>query len=84
MDPNHAPSLISAAVVLRQVGGQSDAVVKSLLMNALRVDRMNPSAWYTLGLLHKDEDTPSSLCEAAQCFEAAAILEESAPVEPFR
>ncbi|KAL1143180.1 hypothetical protein V6Z11_A11G144900 [Gossypium hirsutum] len=84
MDPNHAPSLISAAVVLGQLGGQSDAVVKSLLMNALRVDRMNPSAWYTLGLLHKDEDSPSSLCEAAQCFEAAAILEESAPVEPFR
>ncbi|MBA0832104.1 hypothetical protein Goarm_016514 [Gossypium armourianum] len=84
MDPNHALSLISAAVVLRQLGGQSDAVVKSLLMNALRVDRMNPSAWYTLGLLHKDEDSPSSLCEAAQCFEAAVILEESAPVEPFR
>ncbi|XP_022758479.1 protein NPGR2-like isoform X2 [Durio zibethinus] len=84
MEPYHVPSLISAAGVLRQLGSQSNAVVKSLLMNALRVDRMNPSAWYNLGLLHKAEDTPSSLEEAAECFEAAAIHEESAPVEPFR
>ncbi|GMJ09056.1 no pollen germination related 2 [Hibiscus trionum] len=84
MDPNHAPSLISAAVVMRQAGGQSNAIVKSLLMNALRVDRMNPSAWYNLALLHKDEYTPSSLHEAAECFEAAAVLEDSEPVEPFR
>ncbi|XP_021280940.1 protein NPGR2 [Herrania umbratica] len=84
MDPNHVPSLISAAGVLRQLGSQSTAIIKSLLMNALRVDRMNPSAWYNLGLLHKAEDTAASLEEAAECFEAAAILEESAPVEPFR
>ncbi|KAK8694029.1 hypothetical protein V6N13_071593 [Hibiscus sabdariffa] len=84
IDPNHAPSLISAAVVMRQVGGQSNAVVKSLLMNALRVDRMNPWAWYNLALLYKDEDTPSSLYEATQCFEAAAVLEDSEPIEPFR
>ncbi|XWS76215.1 hypothetical protein CRYUN_Cryun01aG0156700 [Craigia yunnanensis] len=83
-DPDHVPSLISAAGVLRQLGSQSNAVIKSLLMNALGVDRMNPSAWYNLGLLHKAEDTVSSLEEAAECFEAAAILEESAPVEPFR
>ncbi|XP_022771301.1 protein NPGR2-like isoform X1 [Durio zibethinus] len=84
IDPDHVPSLISAAGVLRQLGGQSNPVIKSLLMNALRVDRMNPSAWYNLGLLHKAEDTASSLEEAAECFEAAAILEDSAPVEPFR
>ncbi|XWS47011.1 hypothetical protein CRYUN_Cryun14cG0117300 [Craigia yunnanensis] len=84
IDPDHVPSLISAAGVLRQLGTQSSAVIKSMLMNALRVDRMNPSAWYNLGLLHKAEDTASALEEAAECFEAAAILEESAPVEPFR
>ena len=84
IDPDHVPSLISAAGVLRQLGSQSNAVIKSLLMNALGVDRMNPSAWYNLGLLHKAEDTVSSLEEAAECFEAAAILEESAPVERFR
>ncbi|KAE8668799.1 Detected protein of unknown function [Hibiscus syriacus] len=83
MDPNHAPSLISAAVVMRQVGSQSSAVVKSLLINALRVDRMNPSAWYNLALLY-NEYTPSSLYEATECFKAAGVLEDSAPVEPFR
>ncbi|XVF72055.1 hypothetical protein PTKIN_Ptkin12aG0090700 [Pterospermum kingtungense] len=84
IDPDHVPSLISAAGVLRQLGSQSNEVVRSLLMNALRVDRMNPSAWYNLGLLHKAEGTASSLEEAAECFQAAAVLEESAPVEPFR
>ncbi|KAE8730621.1 hypothetical protein F3Y22_tig00002919pilonHSYRG00269 [Hibiscus syriacus] len=79
IDPDHAPSLISAADLLMQLGSQSDAVVRNLLMNALRVDRMNPSAWYNLGLLLKAENTPSSLEEAAECFQAAAILEDSAP-----
>ncbi|MBA0733193.1 hypothetical protein Gogos_017229, partial [Gossypium gossypioides] len=58
IDLDHAPSLISAAGVLRQLKCQPDAVVKSLLMNTLRVDRMNPSAWYNLGLLLKAEGTP--------------------------
>ncbi|KAK8717938.1 hypothetical protein V6N13_045188 [Hibiscus sabdariffa] len=79
IDPDHAPSSISAAGILRQLGSQSDAVERNLLMNALRVDRMNPSAWYNLGLLLKAENTPSSLEEAAECFQAAAILEDSAP-----
>ncbi|XVE77957.1 hypothetical protein DITRI_Ditri13aG0105800 [Diplodiscus trichospermus] len=84
IDPDHVPSLISAAGVLRKLGTQSKAVIRSLLMNALRVDRMNPSAWYNLGLLRKEENTASAMEEAAECFEAAAILEESQPVEPFR
>ncbi|KAK5820329.1 hypothetical protein PVK06_025375 [Gossypium arboreum] len=76
IDLDHSPSLISAAGVLRQLKCQPDAVVKSLLMNTLRVDRMNPSAWYNLGLLLKAEGTPLSLEEAAECFQAAAILGE--------
>ncbi|KAG8489678.1 hypothetical protein CXB51_017631 [Gossypium anomalum] len=76
IDLDHAPSLISAAGVVRQLKCQPDAVVKSLLMNTLRVDRMNPSAWYNLGLLLKAEGTPLWLEEAAECFHAAAILGE--------
>ncbi|KAH1128879.1 hypothetical protein J1N35_000257 [Gossypium stocksii] len=79
IDPDHAPSLISGAGVLRQLKCQPDAVVKSLLMTTLRVDRMNPSAWYNLDLLLKAEGTPLSLEEAAECFQAAAILGNSAP-----
>ncbi|TXG63867.1 hypothetical protein EZV62_010861 [Acer yangbiense] len=84
IDPNHVPSLISIAMVLRRHGGQSNAVVRSFLMAALRLDRMNASAWYNLGMLYKSEGTQSAKLEAAECFEAATVLEESAPIEPFR
>ncbi|KAJ8749081.1 hypothetical protein K2173_013688 [Erythroxylum novogranatense] len=83
IDPTHVPSLISTAVALRRFGNQSNEVVRSLLMDALRLDRMNSSAWYNLGQLYKDEGAPSCI-EAAECFEAATFLQESAPVEPFR
>ena len=82
IDPGHVPSLISTAVVLRRCSHQSNpAVIRSFLMDALRHDRLNASAWYNLGILHKSE---GKILEAAECFEAANFLEESAPVEPFR
>lgn len=84
IDPSHVPSLMSTALLLRQLDSRSNAVAKSFLMEALRLDRMNPSAWYNLGLLYKIEGNLSSKLEAAECFEAAAILEDSTPVEPFR
>ncbi|CAL5427365.1 unnamed protein product [Camellia sinensis] len=83
VDPTHVPSLVSMAVVLRQLGGYSPAVVRSFLTEALQLDKMNASAWYNLGLLYKDEG-PASAMEAAECFEAASTLEETAPVENFR
>ncbi|PQQ20643.1 protein NPGR2 [Prunus yedoensis var. nudiflora] len=87
IDPSHVPSLISTAVVLRRLGDRSHhsyTVVRSFLMNALSLDRTNHSAWYNLGLLYDSQGTSSSSLEAAECFEAAVFLEESAPVEPFR
>lgn len=83
VEPNHVPSLISTACILRELGGQSLAVVRSFLTDALRLDRTNPSAWYNLGLLYK-ADIGATQLEAAECFEAAVLLEESAPVESFR
>ncbi|XP_008438486.1 protein NPGR2-like [Cucumis melo] len=84
IDPGHVPSLISTARLLQQLGGsQSFPVVRSLLTDALRLDRANPSAWYSLGMLYK-ADAGASALEAAECFEAATLLEESAPIEPFR
>ncbi|KAM7258755.1 hypothetical protein ACFE04_014496 [Oxalis oulophora] len=84
IDPTHVPSLVSAAIVLRQLDNTSKPVIRSLLLGALKLDRMNPSAWYNLGLLHKAEGTMSGKIEAVECFEAAAFLEDSMPVEPFR
>lgn len=83
IDPAHVPSLISTACILRQSGCQPLAVVRSFLTDALRLDRTNFTAWFNLGLLYKDEGGVSAV-EAVECFQAAALLEESAPVEPFR
>ncbi|RDY02317.1 Protein NPGR2, partial [Mucuna pruriens] len=81
IDPGHVPSLISTAVVLRQFSCRSNPAIRSFLMDALRHDRFNASAWYNLGIFHKDEGT---MLEAAECFQTTNFLEESAPVEPFR
>lgn len=82
-EPNHVPSLVSIARVLRQIGGESMATIRCFLTDALQLDRTNTTAWYNLGLLYKTYAGASAL-EAVECFEAAALLEESAPVEPFR
>lgn len=84
IDPGHVPSLVSTAVVLRRVGDKSKAVVRSFLMEALRLDRMNYAAWYNLGLLYEDKATASSSpLEASECFAAAIFIQETEPVEPF-
>lgn len=83
IEPNHIPSLISTAIILRQLSQQSVAVAKSFLTDALRLERNNHIAWYNLGLIYKSESSASAL-EAAECFEAAAVLQESEPIEPFR
>ncbi|KAK1355825.1 Tetratricopeptide repeat protein like [Heracleum sosnowskyi] len=83
IDSTHVPSLVSKAVVLRRFGERSLPLVRSLLTEALRLDRMNYSAWYNLGLFYKDKGSEFAL-EAAECFEAASLLEDTAPVEPFR
>ncbi|KAK2402006.1 protein NPGR2 [Trifolium repens] len=84
IEPNHVESLISTACVMRKLGCESSSsIVRSLLTEALRLDRTNSSAWYNLGLLYK-ADLGTSALEAAECFEAAVFLEESSPIEPFR
>ncbi|KAI7734873.1 hypothetical protein M8C21_008811 [Ambrosia artemisiifolia] len=83
MDPSHVPSLVSLAVIIRRTGVKPAAAAKSFLTEALRLDRLNSSAWYNLGLFYK-EDGPMFVREAANCFEAASILGETEPIEPFR
>ncbi|CAI9107573.1 OLC1v1006957C1 [Oldenlandia corymbosa var. corymbosa] len=82
VDPTHIPSLVSVAVVHRKIGTRS-ATFRRFLTEAIQLDRMNVSAWYNLGLVCKDEG-PGSAMEAGVCFQAAASLEETEPVEPFR
>ncbi|KMT16570.1 hypothetical protein BVRB_3g048610 isoform A [Beta vulgaris subsp. vulgaris] len=83
-DPNHVPSLIAMAKILVQLGDESRPIARSFIRQAIRLDRTNYSAWHTLGLIHRSEPEGASITEAAECFKAAAFLEETAPVEPFR
>ncbi|RAL42199.1 hypothetical protein DM860_011982 [Cuscuta australis] len=83
VDPTHVPSLVSTALVLRRTRDPSHLLVRSFLVEALRLDKANATAWYNLGLLYKENGVGSAL-EAAECFEAASVLEETAPVESFR
>lgn len=83
VDPTHVPSLVSKAKVLRSMSCQSMAIIRSFLTEALRLDQTNASAWHELGLIHKDGGS-ISVAEAAECFQAAALLEETQPIEPFR
>ncbi|XP_010433197.1 PREDICTED: tetratricopeptide repeat protein 7A isoform X2 [Camelina sativa] len=85
IDPMHVPSLISKAEILLELGNRTSiAVVRSFLMEALRIDRLNHSAWYNLGKMFKAEGSVSSMQEAVDCFQAAVTLEETMPVESFR
>ncbi|XP_074320318.1 protein NPGR2-like isoform X2 [Silene latifolia] len=83
-DPSHVPSLISMAKIMMTHGDEALPIARSLVRQAIDIDRTNYSAWYTLGLIHKSESAGTSAVEAVECFEAATVLEETAPVEPFR
>jgi ATP-dependent RNA helicase DHX36 len=54
------------------------------LTDALRLDGTNHVAWFNLGLIYQDEGGSSSALEAAECFQTAVLLEETALLEPFR
>ncbi|CAL4912475.1 unnamed protein product [Urochloa decumbens] len=83
LEPKHVPSLISTATVLRQLCKKPLPAVRCFLTDALRVDRTNHVAWFNLGSLYEEEGDSATI-EAAECLKAAAALEETVPVEPFR
>ncbi|MCL7045631.1 hypothetical protein MKW94_026861 [Papaver nudicaule] len=81
-EDTYVPSLISTANILRQKGNnQSISLAETYLSAAVQLDRMNHSAWSSLGLVYKQRGKDY---KASECFEAAEVLKESAPVEPFR
>lgn len=84
IDPNHVDSLLSTAVVLKQLGDQPLSFIKRFLTDALNIDRTNHEAWFHLGLLLKDEGGGQSLVEAIDSLHVAAVLHETSPIEPFK
>lgn len=80
LEPEHVPSMVSTASVLRVLGGDAMVIAKSFLMNALRLDPANHDAWMNLGFISKIE---GELEQAADCFQAAYELSQSSPVHKF-
>ncbi|KAG0448421.1 hypothetical protein HPP92_027840 [Vanilla planifolia] len=80
IDPDHVPSKVSLGALLWSGGSRPLAIAKSFLLDALKLEPTNHMAWHYLGMVHRDD---GRLSDAADCFLAAAMLEESDPVESF-
>ncbi|KAI4381219.1 hypothetical protein MLD38_007314 [Melastoma candidum] len=80
LEPSYVPCKVLIGAILQKMGRSSLPVARGLLSDALRIDPTNVMAWYHLGLVHKDD---GRLADAADCFQAASMLEESDPVESF-
>ncbi|OVA11860.1 Tetratricopeptide repeat-containing domain [Macleaya cordata] len=80
IEPDYVPSMVSTASVLRKLGRKSLPIARSFLMNALRLEPTNHEAWLILGFVSKME---GSLDQAADFFQAAHELQQSAPVQNF-
>ncbi|XP_054822926.1 protein NPG1-like [Prosopis cineraria] len=80
LDPSYVPSKILLGSLMLKIGSKGLPVARSLLSEALRVDPTNCKAWYYMGVVHKEDGRMS---DAADCFQAASMLEESDPIESF-
>lgn len=80
LEPNYVPSKILVGSLMLKLGSKALPVARSLLSDALRIEPTNRMAWYYLGLTHKAD---GRVGDAADCFQAAYMLEESEPIEDF-
>lgn len=81
MELDYVPCKVSIGSLLWKMGAKSLLPVgRSFLSDALRFEPTNRMAWYYLGMIHRDD---GRLADAADCFQAASMLEESDPVESF-
>lgn len=80
LEPHFVPCKILIAKALAKMGPRALPVARSLLSDALRIEPTNQTAWYQLGLIHRDD---GRVGDAIDCFQAASMLEESNPVESF-
>ncbi|XP_054808916.1 protein NPG1-like [Prosopis cineraria] len=80
--PCYVPSKIQMGVLLLKLDSKSKPLplARSLLSDALRLEPTNRTAWFHLGKVHKYD---GRIGDAADCFQAASMLEESDPVESF-
>ncbi|KAM3206180.1 hypothetical protein ACQJBY_061704 [Aegilops geniculata] len=77
----HVSSKVAMGALLSKQGGKYLPAARAFLSDALRVEPTNRMAWLNLGKVHKLD---GRIAAAADCFQAAVMLEESDPVESFR
>ncbi|GAB2289694.1 Protein npg1 [Dionaea muscipula] len=80
IEPDNVPCKILLGSLLSKISSKALPVARGLLSDALRVEPTNRKAWYWLGMVHRDD---GRIADATECFQAAAMLEESDPVESF-
>ncbi|KAK6918493.1 LOW QUALITY PROTEIN: hypothetical protein RJ641_016915 [Dillenia turbinata] len=80
LEPGYVQSKILISSMLSKMGSKALPVARTILTDALRVEPTNRMAWYYLGMIHKDD---GRISDAADCFQAATMLEEYDPVESF-
>ncbi|XP_061352102.1 protein NPG1-like [Gastrolobium bilobum] len=80
LEPNYVPSKILTGALLQKMDSKVSPAARSLLSDALRIEPTNRNAWFCLGLVHKHD---GRISDAADCFQAASMLEESDPIESF-
>ncbi|GJN25117.1 hypothetical protein PR202_gb12905 [Eleusine coracana subsp. coracana] len=79
-DLEHVPSKVAVGAFLSNQGPRYLPAARCFLSDALRVEPTNRMAWLFLGKVHKSD---GRISDAADCFQAAVMLEESDPVESF-
>ncbi|CAN1759148.1 Protein NPG1 [Linum perenne] len=81
MEPNYVPGIIMVASLLSKSSSEASLpVARSILSDALKLEPTNRKAWYHLGTVHRDDGRTA---DAADCFQAASMLDESDPIESF-
>jgi cytochrome c-type biogenesis protein CcmH/NrfG len=76
----HVPSKVAIGALLAKQGPRFLPAARCFLSDALRVEPTNRMAWLYLGKVHWFD---GRITDAADCFQAAVMLEESDPVESF-
>lgn len=80
VDPSFVRCKILIGALLSKRDSNALPVARSILSDALKIEPTNRMAWYYLGIIHRVD---GRIADAADCFQAASMLEESDPIENF-
>lgn len=80
LDPSYVRCKILIGALLSKRDSNALPVARSILSDALKIEPTNRMAWYYLGIIHRVD---GRIADAADCFQAASMLEESDPIENF-